>query len=310
MDFVEEIFGKLGDWFSDVLNSTVGNWLGGIFGGLAKSLIHLGDGIYNKLIGDSIDLLKQSPESWNGGSGWNVISSVNSVFVAVGASLLIIFWLIGIISMSIDERMNVRIEVMIKEMIKLVVAEAVVTCSINIIQTFFGLVDKLTSGFIPTAESVALTIPDDVSSFLDNGTISLNDGALCLLVGIFFVVGTIAAGGTILYLAYVRFFKVLLIIPYGAIASSTMVGGPAFSHSAASYYKYALSTVLEAVTMLLAIKISSAIISSDAINIVTNEGGTTGTTVTQWMVRSLIMLFVTLGAVKESSQITQRGLGL
>ena len=107
MDFVEEIFGKLGDWFSDVLNSTVGNWLGGIFGGLAKSLIHLGDGIYNKLIGDSIDLLKQSPESWNGGSGWNVISSVNSVFVAVGASLLIIFWLIGIISMSIESRLPV-----------------------------------------------------------------------------------------------------------------------------------------------------------------------------------------------------------
>lgn len=309
MGIVEDIFNRLKDWLVDRLNDTIGNWLGGIFGGLAKMLLSLGTGIYNKLVGNSIDLLKQSPETWNGGSGWSVITSVNTAFIAVGASLVIIFWLIGIISMSIDERMNVRAEVMIKEMVKLVVAETVVTCSINIIQIFFGVVDALISRFIPMSESVALTIPDDVNGYF-NGTVSLLDGALCMLVGFFFVVGTVATGASILYLAYVRFFKVLLIIPYGAIASSTMVGGPAFSHSAANYYKYAVSTVFEAVTMLLALKLSAAIVSSDAINIVTNEGGTTATTVAQWMIRALIMLFITLGSVKESSPTTQHGLGM
>lgn len=309
MGIIESIFEKLGGWLSDALNSTIGDWIGGIFGGLAKILLSLGTGIYNKLIGLSIDLLKQSPASWNGGSGWNVITSVNTAFIAVGASLVIIFWLIGMISMSIDERMNVRVEVMVKQMIKLVVAEAVVTNSIYIVQIFFGLVDKLTNGFIPSADSVKLTVPDDVNNYL-SGTVSLTDGLLCGVIGLLFAVGSIAAGASILYYAYIRFFKVLLIIPYGSIASSTMVGGPAFSHSAANYYKYAVSTVLEAVTMMLALKISSAIVSSDAINIVTGSPGTDGSTVSQWMIRALIMLFVTLGAVKESSQITQHGLGM
>lgn len=309
MSIIEDVFSKLGTWLADVLDSTIGDWLGGMFAGLAKVMLSLGSGIYNSLIGLSLDLLKQSPESWNGGSGWQVITSINTAFIAVGASLVIIFWLIGIISMSIDERMNVRVEVMIKEMIKLVIAEALVTCSIYIIQVFFGLVDKLTNGVIPSADSVKLTVPDNVNSFL-GGNVSLVDGLLCGFIGVLFVVGSVAAGASILYFAYIRFFKVLLIIPYGAIASSTMVGGPAFSRSAANYYKYAVSTVLEAVTMLLALKLSSAIISSNAINIITNESVTNGTTVSQWMIRALIMLFVTLGAVKESSQITQHGLGM
>lgn len=303
------LFEKLTGWLGDALNAIFGPWLGGIFAGLAKTFLSLGTSIYNTLVKFAVELLTQTPESWNGGSGWNVITSVNTAFIAVGASLVIIFWLIGVISMSVDERMNVRAEVMIKEFIKLVVAEALVTNSILIIQAFFGLVDKLTSGFVPSSDAIKLTVPDDVNNWL-GGSVSLSDGLLCGFIGVLFLVGAIAAGASILYFAYIRFFKVLLIVPYGAIASSTLVGGPAFSHGAANYYKYALSTILEAATMLLALKLSAAIISSNAINIVTNEGGTSGTTVAQWMIRALILVFVTLGAVKESSQITQHGLGM
>lgn len=309
MSIIDDIFDALGGFLADILDSTIGNWIGGIFGDLAKLLLDTGVGIYNTLLGLSIDLLEQSPETWNGGSGWNIVTSVNTAFIALGASLVIIFWLIGVISMSVDERMNVRVEVMLKEFIKLVIAEALVTLSIDIIKSFFSLVSGLTTGFLPTASSADLTVPDNINSFFE-GTVSFTDGIFCAIVGLFFLIGSVAAGASILYFAYIRFFKVLLIVPYGAIASSTMVGGPAFSHSAANYYKYALSTVFEAATMLLAIKISSAIISSSAINIITNEAGTDGITVVQWMIRGLIMLFITLGAVKESSQITQHGLGM
>lgn len=309
MSIIDDIFDALGGFLSDILDSTIGNWIGGIFGDLAKLLLDTGVGIYNNLLGLSIELLQQSPETWNGGSGWNIVTSVNTAFIALGASLVIIFWLIGVISMSVDERMNVRVEVMLKEFIKLVIAEALVTLSIDIIKSFFSLVSSLTTGFLPTASSANLTVPDNINSFFE-GTVSFTDGIFCAIVGLFFLVGSVAAGASILYFAYIRFFKVLLIVPYGAIASSTMVGGPAFSHSAANYYKYALSTVFEAATMLLAIKISSAIISSSAITIISNEAGTDGITVVQWMIRALIMLFITLGAVKESSQITQHGLGI
>ena len=303
------IFDKLGEFISDILDSTIANWIGGLFGDLAHFLMSIGTDVYNVLIGNAIDLLTQSPEDWSGGTGWSVITTVNTSFIAVGASLVIIFWLIGVISMSVDERMTVRFEVMLKEFAKLVIAEALVVGSIDVIKAFFGLVDKLTSGFIPTADSVKLTVPDSIDSYFD-GTVKMVDGLLCAFIGLIFLIGVVGVGAMILYLAYIRFFKVLLIIPYGAIASSTMVGGPAFSHSAANYYKYAVSTIFEAATMLLAIKLSAAIMSSDTVNIITGDVGDSGTTVAQWMIRALILAFVTLGAVKESSQITQRGLGM
>ena len=303
------IFDKLGEFISDILDSTIANWIGGLFGGLANKLMTLGTNAYNVLIENAIDLLTQSPEDWEGGTGWSVVTSVNTAFIAVGATLLIIFWLIGVISMSVDERMTVRFEVMLKEFAKLVIAEGLVVGSIYVIKAFFGLVDFLTSGFIPSSDSVQLSIPDSITSYFD-GTVKMVDGLLCALVGGLFAIGVVAVGAMVLYLAYIRFFKVLLIIPYGAIASSTMVGGPAFSHSAANYYKYAVSTVFESATMLLAIKLSAAIMSSDTVSIITGDAGDSGTTVAQWMIRALILAFVTLGAVKESSQITQKGLGM
>lgn len=303
------IFDKLGEFISDILDSTIANWIGGLFGGLANKAMTVGTDTYNVLIGNAIDLLTQSPEEWEGGTGWSVVTSVNTAFIAVGATLLIIFWLIGVISMSVDERMTVRFEVMLKEFAKLVIAEGLVVGSMDVIKAFFGLVDFLTSGFIPTSDSVQLSIPDSITSYFD-GTVKIGDGLFCALVGVLFCIGVIAVGTMVLYLAYIRFFKVLLIIPYGAIASSTMVGGPAFSHSAANYYKYAVSTVFESATMLLAIKLSAAIMSSDTVSIITGDAGDSGTTVAQWMIRALILAFVTLGAVKESSQITQKGLGM
>ena len=303
------IFDKLGEFISDILDSTIANWLGGLFGDLANKIMTVGTDVYNVLIGNAIDFLTQSPESWEGGTGWSVVTSVNTAFIAVGATLVIVFWLIGVISMSIDERMTVRFEVMLKEFCKLVIAEGLVVGSIDVIKAFFGLVDFLTSGFIPSSDSVQLSIPDSITSYFD-GTVKIGDGLLCLLVSLFFGFGVIAVGTMVIYLAYIRFVKVLLIIPYGAIASSTMVGGPAFSHSAANYYKYAVSTVFESATMLLAIKLSAAIMSSDTVSIITGDAGDSGITVAQWMIRALILAFVTLGAVKESSQITQKGLGM
>ena len=38
MGVVSDIFSQLGSWLTDALNSTIGNWAGGVFGGLANSL--------------------------------------------------------------------------------------------------------------------------------------------------------------------------------------------------------------------------------------------------------------------------------
>ena len=71
----------------------------------------------------------------------------------------------------------------------------------------------------------------------------------------------IICGFFIIYTVYFRFLKIL-IVPLGAIACSTMAGNRMVSHTMATYCKYFLSCVFEAVTMALAIVVCNAFINA------------------------------------------------
>ena len=72
----------------------------------------------------------------------------------------------------------------------------------------------------------------------------------------------IICGFFIIYTVYFRFLKILIIVPLGAIACSTMAGNRMVSHTMATYCKYFLSCVFEAVTMALAIVVCNAFINA------------------------------------------------
>ena len=72
----------------------------------------------------------------------------------------------------------------------------------------------------------------------------------------------IICGFFISYTVYFRFLKILIIVPLGAIACSTMAGNRMVSHTMATYCKYFLSCVFEAVTMALAIVVCNAFINA------------------------------------------------
>ena len=56
--------------------------------------------------------------------------------------------------------------------------------------------------------------------------------------------------------------KILVVVPLGAIACSTMAGNRMVSHTMMTYCKYFLSCVFEAVTMALAIVVCNAFINA------------------------------------------------
>ena len=296
------IFGCIDDLLDSILTALC-NLLG--FGDFTVSINQMGLDVFNNFTNLATDLLVQRPDTWNGGSGWTVVQSVNTTFIALGASLVVIFWCIGICTDTIDVRMQMRPEVMIKELAKLVLAEALVTNSVTFITAFFDAVESLINGITGVTIS-EITLPDGVSSYLSS------DANFAECIGIFmlslvFCVGATMAGAMILYHAYIRFFKVLIIVPYGSIALSTAASSNGISHTAIAYFKYVLSTILEAVTMMLAIKIGAQLISSGDVGIITVTEGMGYCFL--WMVQSMFLMFVMLGAIKESSVITAKVLG-
>lgn len=285
------------------------NFIAGLLQNVLKGEITIGTGFYDSLIGTSIETLRASPQNWNSGVGWNVIIAINNGFVAVAASLYIIFWLIGICSDSLDIRSNLRLEVVLKHIARLVCGEFIITHTIDIIKVILSLVYGGT-GLIMNVNSVGSSILADNSIY---GTDSIiqdvssyeNVWELILLIvfGIVFMFTMLIVGGGILYLTYVRLFKVLMIIPLSSLASSTIASSHQISSTTVSYWKYAFATILEAVTIMIAIVLGTALMKSNAITFGSMSS------VMSWMAKCIIIGFTMLGAIKEASAITHRALG-
>lgn len=291
----------------------IGKWINDFFAGLFQNVlkgeITIGSGFYDSLIGTSIETLRASPESWNAGVGWNIIVAINNSFVAVAASLYIIFWLIGICSDSLDIRSNLRLEVMLKHIAKLVVGEFIITHTIDIIKVILSLVYSGT-GLIMKVDSTSSSILADnnmygIDSIIQSISSYENVWELILLVffGIVFMLTMLIVGGGILYLTYVRLFKVLMIIPLSSLASSTIASSHQISSTTISYWKYTFATILEAVTIMIAIVLGTALMKSNAITFDSMS------VVLSWMAKCIIIGFTMLGAIKEASAITHRALG-
>lgn len=294
------------DGVIESLCNTIVEWLTG----MTTSLIDGGLTTYGLLVGHATDLLSKDPAAWSA-AGWRMIKTTNVAFVSVGSSLIILFFLIGFCQESLDIKQELRFENALRMFIKLFVAEFFVTQSLTLVQTFFGLVNWLIGAVVPSPASLASTIPKNVADMLADPVkydIGIGGGALCLIASVIFWVVAIICGGLVAYQAYIRFFKLLLIIPYGSLANSTIAGNHALQQSAVSFWKFALCSILEAVTMILALKLCTTIMKSGTVNIA--EGTVGAIFIMLWMVQSIFILLVMVGTVKGASTITQRALGL
>ena len=100
----------------------------------------------------------------------------------------------------------------------------------------------------------------------------------------------IICGFFLIYTVYFRFLKILIIVPFGAIALSTISGNRMVSHTATTYARYFLSIVFEAVTMALAIIVCNALII--------------------YLCEMTFTIALTVGTVKGAQGLTSKALGL
>ena len=72
------------------------------FGGVICDLLISVFEAWNSLVDIVFGLLIASPEEFKDGGPWQIIEEINPIFVAVGSSLVVIFFVIGFCSESID----------------------------------------------------------------------------------------------------------------------------------------------------------------------------------------------------------------
>lgn len=292
-----------------MVDSLIENFMSGLYDFLSFAL-----SMYNKFAQMATGMLGQDPAAFNS-AGWNIVTNVNNVFLIIGATLVVIFFLMGFCSESLDIRQDFRIENILRMFIKLSIAEFFVINSMKIVRMLFalptGIIEKLSGNSLTVNASVPQSIQAIANDPVRNGMsgwIGLLMVILIYIMAVVFLLVVTGCGMMILYEAYQRFFKIMMLIPYGTLANSTIAGNHMLNRSAEAFWKYALSTILEAVTMYLAMALSAAVLSSGTLGL--TEGTSGVFFIFAWILESSFICMLTLGLVKGADMVTQKALGL
>jgi len=262
-------------------------------------------GFWNSQVGLVFSMLGQSPVNFKGGGPWAMVESVQPVFVAVGSSLVVLFFVIGFCAESVDIREEMRFESILRMLIRLILAEWLVANNVTIMKAFFAVVGNLVNTL--SAGSYTTLSIDPVQADIISG-LGFGESLIMLVLAALLSVIVIICSFFMLYTVYFRFLKLMVIVPVGSIAFSTLAGNRSVANTAASYAKYFLSVVFEAVTMALAIMLCNAFISSGLPSFTGNYADWVKTLI--YLCEMTFTIALTVGSVKGAQSLTSRALGL
>lgn len=275
------------------------------FGGVICDLLVAVFETWNSLVDVVFGLLIASPESFKDGGPWQIIEDLNPIFVAVGSSLVVLFFVIGFCSESIDVKDEMRLEKILTMLCRLGLAEFMVANNVTIMKAVFRTVGNLV-GYLSLGNGVHLQMSREAAEAL--GDLGFAESILMLILSTVLALVIIVCAFFMLYTVYFRFLKILIVVPIGSIAYSTMSGNHMVTNTAVTYTKYFLSIVFEAVTMALAIIVCNAMLSS-GLPISTTDTST-WSAVLLYLCELTFGIALTVGSIKGAQSLTSKALGL
>ena len=185
------------------------------------------------------------------------------------------------------------------------VGSSLVANNVTIMKAFFTSIGNLV-GLISAGTTTQLAI-DSTQADIIKG-LGFGESLVMLILTALLAIIIIICGFFIIYTVYFRFLKILIIVPLGAIACSTMAGNRMVSHTMATYCKYFLSCVFEAVTMALAIVVCNAFINAGLPAFTGSYADWAQTLI--YLCEMTFTIAMTVGSVKGAQTLTSKAFGL
>ncbi len=269
------------------------------------ALLEMVFGFWNNQVSLVFAMLGESPVDFKNGDPWTVIENIEPIFVAVGSSLVVLFFVIGFCSESIDVREEMRFEVILRMLIRLGLAEWFVANNVSIMKAFFetigNLIDLLSAG-----NYTEITIDSSQADIISD--LGFGESLIMLILAALLSIIVIICGFFLIYTVYFRFLRLLIIVPMGAIAFSTMGGNRTVNHTVVAYCKYFLSVTFEAVTMALAIIVCNAFVNAGLPSFTGSYADWAQTLI--YLCEMTFTIALTVGSVKGAQNLTSKAFGL
>ena len=197
------------------------------------------------------------------------------------------------------------LESILRMLIRLGLAEWFVANNVTIMKAFFTSIGNLV-GLISAGTTTQLAIDSAQADVIKE--LGFGESLVMLILTALLAIIIIICGFFIIYTVYFRFLKILIIVPLGAIACSTMAGNRMVSHTMSTYCKYFLSCVFEAVTMALAIVVCNAFINAGLPSFTGSYADWAQTLI--YLCEMTFTIAMTVGSVKGAQTLTSKAFGL
>lgn len=277
-----------GNWIVDNLNAALETW--------------------NSKLAEIWTLLSTRPEDFKGGGVWTVIVNINDGLKAIAYTLLVLFFVMGVVKTCGSFTELKKPEMAFKRFIRFVLAQAAVSYGMELLTALISIGQGIVSSIISASGLSALTtavLPAEMVSTIESvGFLeSIPLWAITLLGSLFFWVLSLIMILTV----YSRFFKLYLATAIAPIPLSSFAGQPSSSIGVAYLKSYA-AICLEGCMIVLACVIFSAFAATPPA--IADDTLAAATIVWNYVGEVVFNMLVLVGCIKMSDRLIRELMGL
>lgn len=262
---------------------------------------------WNSKLTEIWNLVTQTPETFKGGTIWNVIKTIHGGMQAIGLALLVLFFVIGVMKTCGSLTEVKKPEHALKLFIRFAIAKIVVTYGMDLLLAIFKISQGMVSKII-TLTNISGSTKSVLPSFI---IVAIEDCSFFESIPLWAV--TLIGGLVITVLSFImimtvygRFFKLYLYTALAPVPLATFAGEPTQSIGK-SFLKSYGAVCLEGVIIILSCIIFSLFASTPP---VVDSSAAAVTQVWTYIGELVFNMLVLVGTIKMSDRVVREMMGL
>ena len=264
-------------------------------------------GTWNDKLSEIWLLITQSPEEFKDGTIWNVIINIHGALQAIGYSLLVLFFVVGVMKTCGNFAEMKRPEIALKMFIRFILAKASIDYGLELMMALFEIVQGIVAKIMATSGLASIdqtVLPESIITAIEDSGFweSVPLWAVTLIGSLFITVLSFIMIMTV----YGRFFKIYLYTAIAPVPLSSFAGEPS-SSVGKSFIKSYTAVCLEGAIIVLGCIIFSLFAASPP---VVDETAAAVNQVWTYVGELIFNMLVLVGTVKMSDRVVKEMMGL
>lgn len=262
---------------------------------------------WNSTLSDIWTLITMSPENFQGGAIWRIVLNIHGALQAIGYSLLVLFFLVGVVKTCGTFAEVKRPEQVFRIFIRFAIAKGVITYGMELMLALLSIVQGVISTIM---NSAGFGTPQDtvlpqeiIDAVEDCGFVeSIPLWAITMIGGLLVTVLCFI----MIFSVYGRFFRLYMYTAIAPVPLSSFAGSPTQSVGISFLKSYA-GVCLEGAIIVLACVIFSVFVSSPP---TVNPDAAAATMVWNYIAELAFNMLILVGTVKMADRVVREMMGL